>query len=367
MLWADIILISLAAAAAIASVIIRSPRPFHDAPRHVLICVAHSDDCVILGAEYAYGAIQHGLSVRIVYLTCSGPCPDAEIAQMRRAEALAAWSAFGVPNDKLTFANLSQSSVEGPAKYTERDIERARETVKAIILSLPRNAALIVPAAGESHVDHKTVRRVSLQALVDSRREDVTVYEGPEYNALLSLLHSPKKTIRTILRKLPLLTRLIKPFAGSPSYVNGPAGFVFRDTPARLKKKKELLMHFASQDGQQLLRFFGYETPYRRLAPSDYLREPRRGWRIRAFDGSCDASALALVLVLIAVAFLTAHEIAKGVTLALSPTLPADKPLLLFGIAFAAFFLVRKVRQVSSMETLSFAMAATLGLIFGAL
>jgi LmbE family N-acetylglucosaminyl deacetylase len=349
------------------SVIMGTPKPLRDPPRHVLICSAHSDDCVILGAEYAYGAIRNGLSVRVAYLTCSGPHPDAEICRIRRTEALAAWSTLGVPKENFTFANLTQSSVDGPASYSDQDIARAREVFKAAILALPENAAVIIPAQGESHVDHRAVRKVSLQAIVDSKREDLIVYEAPEYNAFLSLVHCPTRTIRTVLSHVPLLHRLVKPYAGSPNFVNGPRGFVFRDTPSRLEKKKELLKYFSSQDSDLLIRFFGYETPYRMVAPPDRLRRPNRTLCVAAFGSCCGPSALALGLTLISVAFLTAHEVATGLTIALSPALPMDKYLPLLGVLFASTYFVRRVRRTASLETSLFAWAAALGLISGAL
>src|SRR5262249_48321593 len=159
----------------------------------VLICAAHSDDCVIIGVEYAYGAIQQGFSVRIAYLTCSGPDPDAEISRIRRMEALAAWSSIGVPHDNFTFADLTQSPIGESARYSDQDVARAREIFKTLILSLPKDAAVIVPADGESHVDHGTVRKICLEAILDAKREDLIVYESPEYNGFLSLLHCPER------------------------------------------------------------------------------------------------------------------------------------------------------------------------------
>src|SRR5262249_18303239 len=97
MLYLDILLLSLTGVALICSVRASIPKNFPDPPRHVLICAAHSDDCVIVGAEYAYGAIKNDLSVRVAYLTCSGPNPEAEISRTRTAEALKAWSTLGVP------------------------------------------------------------------------------------------------------------------------------------------------------------------------------------------------------------------------------------------------------------------------------
>jgi LmbE family N-acetylglucosaminyl deacetylase len=366
-LYADIALLLLIVVVLTCSVLAGTPKAFRDPSRDVLICCAHSDDCVIMGAEYAYGAIQKDLSVKVVYLTCSGPYPDAEISQTREAEALTAWSALGVPKQNLTFINLSQSSVSGPPSYSEQDIARAREIFKTVVLSLPKNPAVIVPAQGESHVDHRTVREASLRAIVDSKRQDLLVYESPEYNGFLSLVHCPKRTVRTVLRHVPSLNRLVKPYVGPFNYVSGSPGFVFCDTPSRLEKKKELLRYFSSQDGDLLVRLFGYETRYRRLALSEFFGEPGEPSRISAFGRCCDLSVLALGLTLLGVAFLTAHEVARGLAIALPPAFPIDKSLLLLGSLVAGAYLVRRVRRTASLETSLFAWASALGLIVGAL
>jgi LmbE family N-acetylglucosaminyl deacetylase len=366
-LYIDITLLLLAAAIPIWCVFAGTPRTFRDPPRHVLICSAHSDDCVIMGAEYAYGAVENGHLVRITYLTCSGPHPDAEISRTREAEALAAWSALGVPKENLTFINLGQSYIDGPANYSDQDIASAREILKTMILALPKTAAVIVPAQGESHIDHRTLRTVCLRAVLDSERDDLLVYETPEYNGFLSLVHCPKRTIRTVLRHVPPLKRFVKGYAGSPNYVNGPPGFVFRDTPSRLAKKKELLMYFTSQDGDLLVRLFGYETPYRRVVPSERLCGPNKALCVSAFGCHCDLSALTLAFGVLGMLFLLGHELARGLTIALSPALLMDKGLALLGGLVASAYVVRRIRGTVNLETSLFVWAGALGLIFGAL
>jgi hypothetical protein len=320
-----------------------------------------------MGVEYAYGAIQQGFSVRIAYLTCSGPDPDAEISRKRRMEALAAWSSIGVPHDNFTFADLTQSPIGESARYSDQDVARAKEIFKTLILSLPEDAAVIVPADGESHVDHGTVRKICLEAILDAKRKDLIVYESPEYNGFLSLLHCPERTARAILRNIPSLGRVIKPYAGRSNYVSGPPGFIYRDTPKRLAKKRELLMYFGSQDGELLNYFFGYETPYRRLELSEYSRGAPRSFCLSAFDGCCDPSALALGLALIITTFLTAYEIARGLTIAVSPMIAVDKYLALLGGLFACVYFVRKVSRTVNLEKSLFVWAAALGLISNAL
>jgi hypothetical protein len=272
-----------------------------------------------------------------------------------------------VPEENLTFINLPQSPIEGPASYSDRDIAGAREILKSLIVALPKDAAVIVPAHGELHFDHRTIRKVSLQAIVDSNREDLFCYETPEYNSFLSLVHCPKRTIRTVLRHLPLLNRLVMPYAGSSNYVNGPPGFVFRDTPNRLAKKKELLTHFSSQNGGLLVGYFGYETPYRRLKPSERLQEPDTALCIPAFGGCVDLSALAFGLTLMGIAFLTSYEVATGLTIALSPALPVYTYLAVIGGLIACAYIVRYIRRTANLETSLFVLAAAVGVISSAI
>ena len=367
MLQIDVLLLLLTLATIICSIVATRPKYFCDPPRHVLICAAHSDDCVIMGAEYAYGVILTGLSVKIAYLTCSGPHPDAEISRTRRAEALAAWSAIGVPKENLTFINLTESPVRGPRTYADQDIARAKEIFKTLILSLPERAAVIIPANGKSHVDHRTVRKLSLEAVVDCKRDDLLVYESPEYNGFLSLTRCPKKTIRAVVRQAPPLNRLIRPYAGPATYVSGPPGLVFRDTPNRLGKKRELLTYFPSQ-GDRLVQSFGYETPYRKVSLAERIQEePNRILCVPAFGGCCGPSALALGFALLGVTFLTAHEVARGLTTMLSPALTQHMYLPLLGGLVGCVYVVRRFHGTANLETSLFVWAAALGLIFGAL
>jgi LmbE family N-acetylglucosaminyl deacetylase len=361
----DVLLVLLTALLLICSVFARGPKSFLDPPRHVLISCAHSDDCIITGAEYAYGAVQKGLSIRVAYLTCSAPHPDTEIARIRKAEALAAWSALGVPKENLTFINLRESPVVGPVSYSEQEIARAKEVIEMLIRSMPENAALIVPAQGESHVDHRTVQSVTLRALVNTNREDIIVYETPEYNAFLSVVQCPKRAIRAVLRCVPLLNRFVKPYSGPSNYINGPPGSVFRDTPNRLAKKIELLRYFASQNGEQLVRSFGYQTLYRQLSFMDIRHRPNRVSCISAFGGCCGVSVLALGSSLLGVAFLSAHEIGTGLTIALSPRLPINEFLISLGGLFAFAYVVRAFYGTANLATSLIVWAAVLGLISG--
>ena len=364
MFYIDLTALAILAGILIYAVVAGRFRPLRDAPRDVLICAAHSDDCVIMGSEYAYGAIHSGLAVKILYLTCSGTNPTSELSRTRQAEAYAAWSAVGVPKENLTFVNLSQSPVRGPHTYSPQEIEEARKILRTSILSLPKEAALIIPAPGELHVDHRTIRELSLQELADADRQDLLVYETPEYNELLSFVHCPKRTIWTILQHVPLLSRIIGPYRGSASFASGTQGFVFNDTPLRLAKKKELLMHFRSQDGVMLVKLFGHKSPYRKVTVSGHVRESESALPFFAFGHNCDLSTLAAGFVALFVAFCVAHATARGLTTALSPYL--SEGLAALGGVIACVVVIRRSSRTGGIETALFACAAALGLIIGA-
>jgi hypothetical protein len=316
---------------------------------------------VIIGAEYAYGAILHGRSVRIVYLTCSGPNAEAEISQTRRIEAISAWSTLGVSAANLTFIDLSESAIDGPTYYSAEEVNLARRIFKSSILALPEHAAVVIPANGESHVDHRMVRQLALEALLESKRTDLICYESPEYNDHLSLLCAPERTMRTILRHLPGLRRLIAPYAGPTGYIEGSVGFTFRD-PAYLAKKKELLKHFASQDGNVLLGFLGYLTTYRELDLSGTKAGPERKVGFHAFGHVCDFSALAWGCAIWCVIFLMTYTIGNWVSHALSQPLAFDAPVSILSVLSGCVYVVRALCKRVSMETALYACTACFGL-----
>jgi LmbE family N-acetylglucosaminyl deacetylase len=367
MLQFDIILVVFMASALIYCVRTRAPKPFSEPPRDVLICAAHYDDCVIMGAEYSCSAVENGHSVTIAFLTCSGPHPEAEIACVRKAEALAAWSELGIPEKKFTFLNLPESPVGGPLSYSDQDTAVAKKTLQFAILALPECAAIIIPAEGESHVDHRTVRKVTLEAIAESQRQDLVVYETPEYNTFLSLIHSPQRTFWTILRHLPLFNRIVESYAGPATYIDGGAGSVFRDTPRPLAVKNKLLGFFHSQNVPLLIHHFGYATPYRRISVSKTSRARAWRWRFVAFGSCCDTSALAIGIGLLTVTWLTTYELARQFTVAATSVIHAETWLVLFGVASASAYFVRRFRRTATLETCLFVWVAALGLIFGAL
>ena len=342
------------------TIIVRAPRTFRDEPKNVLICCAHSDDCVIAGAEYAYGSVRKGLSVRIAYLTCSAARPESEIAQIRKQEAIAAWSTFGIPDQNLTFINLSESPVRGPISQSRKELLHASRVLVHLFMSLPEHAVIIVPAEGESHVDHRTVRRLSMAAIAQSKRKDITIYETPEYNNYLSFVQGPHRAIRTLVRYMPLLNRLVEPYNGAANYVSGPPGFIFRDTPNRLLAKRTMLRCFHSQNGDRLAENFGHHTLYRKIPPRNAVFFPRY---ISAFGACSDLSTICLGLALLALSFFAGYGFNCVLSMGLSGPRPLSYILAATGFAASVAYLMRVVRGTISVESALFVWATALGLI----
>jgi hypothetical protein len=149
--------------------------------------------------------------------------------------------------------------------------------------------------------------------------------------------------------------------------VDGPPGCVFRDTPRRLTKKKELLGYFASQSAPLLVHYFGFKTPYREVSVSEAILGPNRLWQFSAFGKCCDLSILAVGFALLTITLLTTHEVARALTFALAPTVSPAKYLVLLAVLLAGLYFVRRVRGTASLETSLVVWSAALGLIFGAL
>jgi len=70
----------------------------------------------------------------------------------------------------LHFLDLPNSPLAGPSLIDARQSEWARERVVQLMRELPVGAAVILPAAGETHVDHRTLRAVALRALQEVGR-----------------------------------------------------------------------------------------------------------------------------------------------------------------------------------------------------
>jgi LmbE family N-acetylglucosaminyl deacetylase len=240
-----------------------------------VIFAAHPDDCVILAGAYAIWARGEGKRVRVAYLTCGASAPNLPRAQIRREESLAAWRMLGLPPDDVVSFQLPEHSIEGPSTWSEADRDGARAWIEGLLRELPQRGVLLVPAAGEAHVDHRNLRRLVLEGWERSGRGDLSCLEGPEYNDYLSVLQSPEKVFAVILAALPIVSRFVKrrrpPWTGFPG---GRGYWVVPHLDAVLEKRRQMLRAFASENSDLLVRLFGWFERYRPvLSPAQGLAQ----------------------------------------------------------------------------------------------
>jgi len=225
----------------------------------IAIVAAHQDDCVIMAGECAIESLRSGHSVRVIYLTCG----DAETTSQRSAtrckESAAAWAMAGLPESSLHYCNLPESDMKKPSRPSEFELNRARLRLQSLLGNLPLGAAVVIPADGEQHLDHRMARELALEAVIGSGRDDLRLFEAAEYNLYYSMLDCPKKTLRYLLSLLPVLRHVFPEPPTSPAagFVGGGSAWQLRPEPERILKKKAMLRAFQSEDGDLLVRLFG--------------------------------------------------------------------------------------------------------------
>jgi len=244
------------------------------AVRDALIVAAHPDDCVIVAGEYGVEAVRGGRSVRVAYVTCGDGEPGTPRAEVRRQEALRAWALAGVDAKNLHFFALPNSPMAGPLASSGPAVASAATELAELVRELPADAAVFCPAAGETHVDHRLTRRLTIEAVAASGRQDLTLFEAAEYNDLYSLYTSPERALAYVLGNLPGLARFVpnRLKQGRHGFAAGPAGFALAPDAERLAKKHSMLRAFASEDGELLVRLFG--------APDLFRPLPREGFAV---------------------------------------------------------------------------------------
>jgi len=225
----------------------------------MLIVAAHPDDCVIMAGEIAIDSSRSGHSVQVVFLTCGDANAASERALTRRRESVVAWAMAGVPESALHYCELPESTMGGPLKASNFEADRARQRIQLLVSSLPLEAAVVVPADGETHIDHRMAREVALQAIASSGRTDLRTLETPEYNDYYSLPYSPMKTLRYVVGLVPVLRRGLMRSLNNPAegFVDGGPGWRLSPDPDRILQKKSMLRAFRSEDGELLVRLFG--------------------------------------------------------------------------------------------------------------
>jgi LmbE family N-acetylglucosaminyl deacetylase len=294
----------------------RRPRTLVDPSRDVFITAAHPDDCVILAGAYALRALADRRRVQVCYLTCGAEPGDAERAETRTGEAREAWRRAGLGADALEFFGLPEQAPGEPEARPTAELDRVRTRLEARLFALAPGTAVFVPAAGESHVDHRVLRRLLLEAWRNTGRRDLVVYECAEYNDYLSFVQAPYKAVRAVLESLPWVGHRLRErgaaawtgfVAGGPPWQLAPDG-------ERARRRADLLRVFESEDGELLVHLFGTHERYRPVhdpavalvtdEPKGYIAMGGRFWSL---------SALFVLAVLLDLAAIVAALLTRGV------------------------------------------------------
>jgi LmbE family N-acetylglucosaminyl deacetylase len=280
------LLVVLALGVVVVGRVLYRPRVWREPIRDVLILAAHQDDCVVMAGEYAIAAAETGRTVAILYLTNGDSREtnaDSDRARKRNAEAIAAWGSIGVQRERICFLGMPAAPISGPSKITAEQIRIAKSRILQSIQELPRESAVFLPAVAESHVDHRTLRQIALEALRECGRNDLQIFEAPEYNAYISLARMPQKTLIAILAGIPLVRRwagtMRSRMAAPEEFASGGAAWVMPVDQCRIQIKRRMLEMFESEDGNRLVRMFGGRGRVRKIQNIEAaLAERPRGY-----------------------------------------------------------------------------------------
>jgi LmbE family N-acetylglucosaminyl deacetylase len=324
-----------------------------EAPRDVLILAAHQDDCVIMAGEYAIAAKEAGRAVRVVYLT-NGDSKDhnsqSERADKRNREAIAAWGCIGVAADSICCSGYAAAPVAGPSRITTENSNQIRRQFVELLRMLPADWTVFIPAPGESHVDHRTLRRIALECLSVVGRDDLHVYEAPEYNRYLSLVRMPRKTLMYILATIPVVRRwavMHREIIAAEEFPCGARALIMPEDAARLERKRSMLKFFSSEDGEKLIRLFGARSRFRRITELNCALQ-ERPWGYLPFEGyRLGISALAALAVIYGAAFVATAKLGKAaVSLGASkPTIAALGAVSVVAAAWICLFKAHDLRR----------------------
>jgi LmbE family N-acetylglucosaminyl deacetylase len=213
-------------------------------PGRLLVLAPHEDDCAI--AAGAVGALNHRLGgkTRIVYLAADEMPGSAEV---RAAEARAAWAIVGLPAECLHHLPvLPPLRVRNP-----RQLQLAAGTLRGVIDDFAPDI-VIVPMFEGGHVHHDML--AALVAVVVTRNDRFHVYEAPEYGPYVSLLYTPHRVITLCVRWLFGLVA----YYGLPDGCDGRPVQTFRFEPRDLATKRRMLACFISQNAPSLVATRAY-------------------------------------------------------------------------------------------------------------
>lgn len=246
--------------------------------RDLVLFAAHPDDDAIMAGEFATEAAQDGRHVEIVMLTCGDREPGTDRAGARQQESVDAWASVGVARTRVHLLGARNSPLGGESLIDDQSRKALRATIVGILETLPKKCCVIIPAAGECHVDHRTLRALVIDVVNFVDRDDLRVWETPEYNPFYSLARCDTKSVRYLVSMIPIagrcLPRLNVP--PRPGFPSGGRGFVLEPDETRFAQKLQMLRFFKTEGPSTLIRHHGRPDEFREIVDlrSALVREP---------------------------------------------------------------------------------------------
>ncbi len=232
-----------------------------------IVIAAHQDDCLILAGEYALAAVDASKEVTIVYATCGDVTPRSTRSCQRKDESTVVWSHIGIGHEQLRFVELPQSHLDGPCVWTKNDHRRLRDELRDRFRDAPHGAAIIMPAAHESHVDHRACRAAAIDALLATSRLDLRIFECAEYNQLFNIVENPTKSLAYICGNIFLLSRIVRFLSLDlrPGFAAIGPLLQLPNSLDRQARKQQLMQYFTSEYNQLLAALARQPEVYREI------------------------------------------------------------------------------------------------------
>jgi LmbE family N-acetylglucosaminyl deacetylase len=231
-----------------------------DEPERLLILSPHQDDCVICAGGIGIRNRKLGGAVHVVYLVQDDK-PGA--AELRKAEAVAAWALAGVPASCLSHLDLL------PSLYAH-DPDRLRNASSALnrIIDKFGPTVIVMPMFEGGHVHHDLLNHL-VSSMVHPR-DGLRVFEAPEYSPFVSLRWTPHRVIALCVRWLFGLVAYYGPADG----MDDRFVWKLRLAADELALKRRMLAAFASQNGASLAATRSYPDRLVMWRPRTYRPHP---------------------------------------------------------------------------------------------
>lgn len=266
------------------STLVCRPRIDDSPAADLLILAAHPDDCAIIAGEYAQVVAAAGRSIQIVYLTDGAAPSEPDRAAIRRRECIDAWSLIGVPESNLIFLGFPHTDPAMESVFTDAMLKQSQDRLAEIFRALPERTRIILPAQGETHIDHRNLRHAALHAFRNVARQDLETLEAPEYNPYFSLARAPARSLIYVVASIPGISRLIdrRRFIPPPNFFEGPSGMILPPDSERLAVKCRMLRKFTTENPDDILvKHFGFPDHYRRFDPIASIDAVPGRWYLR--------------------------------------------------------------------------------------